>query len=868
MKLHNLLKVASLLFLLSVFNPNTIFGQEICDDGIDNDGDGLIDCYDSDCSSNSNCSDFFFNTQAPDCQLSVPTGEFNIEQTGQSDATSFPFDQRAVPMVGDMNNDGIPDIVAKDKSGKVYIFTGNDINDVTSFDAKNSNSFSSVAIADVDEDGTGEIFYIGNDKKLYRYEHDGTKTYSSTAKTPSTVMTTHLADFNQDGIPEVYAGSVIFNAINGDLLIDGSVMSPAPMGSHTENNIEPFPIAVDVLSSTDTIEGGSPCGAACDGLELLAGNTLYAVDITNNTLTVASSVNLEDGPSAVADFDNDGDLDGIIVANGNVYIWDLKSGTQLFTTYDIPGTNKGGRPNVADFDNDGYLEIGLAGKHLYTVLDTTATGTLDTLWQRTGLDDGSQRTGSSVFDFEGDGFNEVVYSDEEYLYIFDGATGAILSQITSRAGTRFEYPIIADVNADGQTEILVSAQDNNGPNNGNSNDNYFNIFKSTDKPWVRARGVWNQHGYMIANINDDLTVPRVQQNTLNGSVSERLNGFLNQASYYTIDGEYANPAPDVAVGNIDDENDIAYGQCEINGEIEVTLTIDNSNGDLQMAAGSPISFYDDNPYTVNATLFDTIHLPQTIPAGGSLTFTTSVLVNSDSTVVLYVLSNDNGYLGGRPYPNPNMTKTGIGECDYTNNLNRVTIDPCKKMVLPVELTAFNIIQKEDYAILNWTTLSENNNEGFEIEHLSDNEDNDFSPIGFVEGTGNSTVQQDYSFETNSLSSGIHYFRIKQIDFNGNFEYSTVKSIEFKLNSAIKVYPTLVREASSQINIITSEKGAYNIQLRDMNGSLISNYNYRHEEENNAEAFGIEFKGKAKGIYVVSIQSDNGIQYTEKIVYRP
>ena len=78
-------------------------------------------------------------------------------------------------------------------------------------------------------------------------------------------------------------------------------------------------------------------------------------------------------------------------------------------------------------------------------------------WSHPIEESSSGMTGSSVFDFEGDGAAEVVYADEETLWIFDGATGTIEMAWTEHgSGTRFEYPTIVDIDADGSAENIVS----------------------------------------------------------------------------------------------------------------------------------------------------------------------------------------------------------------------------------------------------------------------------------------------------------------------------------------------------------------------------------------------------------------------------
>lgn len=89
-------------------------------------------------------------------------------------------------------------------------------------------------------------------------------------------------------------------------------------------------------------------------------------------------------------------------------------------------------------------------------------------------------------------------------------------------------------------------------------------------------------------------------------------------------------------------------------------------------------------------------------------------------------------------------------------------------VVPVELSSFTASVSGKNVTLNWITASEVNNNGFEIQRKSDNV---FSAIGFVDGNGTTTNIQNYSFTDKNLSAGTYTYRLKQIDFNGTFEYS-------------------------------------------------------------------------------------------------
>lgn len=89
--------------------------------------------------------------------------------------------------------------------------------------------------------------------------------------------------------------------------------------------------------------------------------------------------------------------------------------------------------------------------------------------------------------------------------------------------------------------------------------------------------------------------------------------------------------------------------------------------------------------------------------------------------------------------------------------------------IPVELTAFSAANLNGTVVLNWSTATETNNSGFEIERKSAK--SNWKNIGFITGNGTTTEPQAYSFGDKSPAAGVSYYRLKQIDFDGTFEYS-------------------------------------------------------------------------------------------------
>lgn len=100
-------------------------------------------------------------------------------------------------------------------------------------------------------------------------------------------------------------------------------------------------------------------------------------------------------------------------------------------------------------------------------------------------------------------------------------------------------------------------------------------------------------------------------------------------------------------------------------------------------------------------------------------------------------------------------------------------------IVPVELTSFTASVVDLSVVLNWTTATEVNNQGFEILRSAQN-DNDWRKIGYVPGFGTTTEPKSYNFTDQSVTVGKYYYRLKQIDFDGSFTYSNVVEADVSL----------------------------------------------------------------------------------------
>ncbi len=150
--------------------------------------------------------------------------------------------------------------------------------------------------------------------------------------------------------------------------------------------------------------------------------------------------------------------------------------------------------------------------------------------------------------------------------------------------------------------------------------------------------------------------------------------------------------------------------------------------------------------------------------------------------------------------------------------------------LPVELTFFKAEKiSETGVLLRWQTASELNNDYFEVQVAKDIEtlrSERFETIEKVEGHGTTAATQNYSF-THYMDArfGEYYYRLKQVDYDGAFEYSDIVSVRFEKNiKSYTLYPTLVKGNTIALDLDAKQKSTADIRLIDLSGQLMKEYN--------------------------------------------
>jgi gliding motility-associated-like protein len=594
-----------------------------------------------------------------------------------TDSVATPLDGRRMPVIGDIDLDGVPEVVTgvPGLANRSYVYNGaNGVLERTLATLPISTS-SAYAIADIDNDGFGEIVMVtSGSRQLICYEHNGAIKWTSAVAVGYAAAddswTPAVADFEEDGVPEIYIGNQIFNSVNGNLIVGGGPANGKGLNNGSPN--EPFSVAADVLPN-----GFCP---DCNGLELVAGNTVYSVNLGAGTMTVrVSPTGSLDGMTSLGDIDRDGDLDAVVVAQnlagrGVVYGWDLQSNTVIGTPFQIDGvstaggaiTTSGGLATIADVDNNGVMDVVVAGRNVIVCLQYNAGPNTFTEKWSAGMTSLSGRLGTTLFDFEGDGVMELVFRDELQLYVLNAATGIVRFQTSCPSQTRLETPVIADVDNNGQANIVCGCGTK------------VRAYQPTAVPWVATRTVFNQRSYFVLNIKDNLRVPRVQQRQQLGfpagsPTNFPFNAFMKQTPKLADNGALVNPAANDAVTILNPLNDIDLGSCQngVRDSVGVRLTVTNT-GSSNIPAGTRIAFYNGNPYLPGATFMQANTITTSVPAGSSLTMPMIYVGDQGGTFNLYYQINDNG-TNGIPLTGPAF---GHQECNFGNNIGNYQITNC------------------------------------------------------------------------------------------------------------------------------------------------------------------------------------------------
>ncbi|NUP11568.1 MAG: VCBS repeat-containing protein [Polyangiaceae bacterium] len=445
-----------------------------------------------------------------------------------------------------------------------------------------------LAAGDFDGQPGNEVVGCMADGTIRAFAGDGSTLWTTGAMS---CFMPSIADLDGDGAVEIVVEGGILDGATGAL----------------ENSFSAALASSFVVSDVDG-----------DGeLDVVTGSQVFHADgtlvVDTGVANVSSFYATGDWKSpwpAVADFDLDGSPEVVVVDNLNhqLLVWRVNAAAPggfeiVRAPVDINGTippsacavgswgntHGGGPPTIADFTGDGVPDVATAGGVGYVVFDgadllnPNAGGAETIQWIVPTVDCSSASTGSTVFDFNGDGVAEVVYGDQQRIRVYDGPTGDVLAEFCNTTATLIENPVVADVDNDGHADIVAvsnayaagspTIQCNDGVNSAQSG---VRVFGAADGTWVRTRRVWNQHAYHVTNVTEDGAIPAIE------APNWEQNGLNNFRQNKQPGSEFG--APDAVVK--------VEPRCT--GDYALVATVRNL-GEAVLPAGVPVAFHLGDP---------------------------------------------------------------------------------------------------------------------------------------------------------------------------------------------------------------------------------------------------------------------------------
>ncbi|NNF35699.1 MAG: T9SS type A sorting domain-containing protein [Saprospiraceae bacterium] len=195
----------------------------------------------------------------------------------------------------------------------------------------------------------------------------------------------------------------------------------------------------------------------------------------------------------------------------------------------------------------------------------------------------------------------------------------------------------------------------------------------------------------------------------------------------------------------------------------------------------------------------------------------------------------------------NLYAAGIFTSAGGNSANRIA--SWNGTILPVQWSSFDGNFENGDIILHWQTASETNNVGFDIQHAGDN--NEWKDIGFVNAAKNPNQLNNYSFIHPQPSFSKNYYRLKQMDMNGDYQFSHTIKVLADVNNDLRIFPNPVRE---RLFIKGIPNKIRSIEIYNVNGQLLMNQTLLTDNS-------IDLSNLNSGQYLIKIHSSNKESHT-------
>lgn len=379
-------------------------------------------------------------------------------------------------------------------------------------------------------------------------------------------------------------------------------------------------------------------------------------------------------------------------------------------------------------------------------------------------------------------------------------------------------------------------------NNGTINNNIVGgtvglLFMNGSSFTISSTGVLNNTGWLY-NAGGTIT----------------LNGILNNENANTSDRGIFNSGTIKGTGTIVSTNN--------NTNVPGTISPGNSTGILNVTNNITFSGKIDMEITgrgdsdggVAGTDFDLI------------SSTNAATITLENATVDLIFTGTNFYNGDTYTLFDAGTVTIVGTLSITNNNGYIIQHQGNGVflifsgALPVELIDFTARENDQTVILQWRTASELNNHGFQAQRSTDGKK--WQNLAFLPGHGTTHEEQSYTYTDERPLPGLNYYRLRQEDFDGQFEYSQIVSIKMRNGgSGIRLFPNPATH-SVTLALETDYDGEATLTLHDITGKQVRTQVL--PLEGGTFRSSIELAGLPAGLYLAEVQAGRE-QWQERLV---
>lgn len=172
--------------------------------------------------------------------------------------------------------------------------------------------------------------------------------------------------------------------------------------------------------------------------------------------------------------------------------------------------------------------------------------------------------------------------------------------------------------------------------------------------------------------------------------------------------------------------------------------------------------------------------------------------------------------------------------------------------LPLDITSFQVEKQDKKAMLKWETTDEMDNAGFEIEYSRDGKS--FEKVGWVKAKGSQNTTKKYQFIHQPTGTGTFYYRLKQLDSTGKYEYSTVKNLIVATTNEVIIFPNpTVQQTTIAYQLATS--GIVSISIHDLNGRVVAILTNEELQSAGSHKMTYQTPNIPRGIYTLLLKTN-------------